>query len=296
MCHDFFRSLGHSDVSFTGLDVAPLATDLNKQGVNWTFVQHDLRRVPFPFDDEQFDLVMVKDLSLVIPMSVAAQRLIDDSIRILSPGGTLEIWESDHLIRSLLPHPPISTSQHVDHEHAIETGTFLISPATPFAPAQNRFIVQANAWIQEALDRRKYLPAPCTTIADTLHQQVDDLDTIGSRRIAMPLSELRWESDGSKNSRYASEKGDHWQFKGKQRASEGALNAEQASLRQTALVTVVQMIESLEPLLKEVNGKNAEEWAGWWAAMMRELLSPSKNALNGECLEIGAWWATKIVK
>lgn len=57
MCHEYFSSLGQKRVSFTGLDVAPLAPDLKKQGMNWTFIQHDLRRIPFPFRDEQFDLV-----------------------------------------------------------------------------------------------------------------------------------------------------------------------------------------------------------------------------------------------
>ena len=42
------------------------------------------------------------------------------------------------------------------------------------------------------------------------------------------------------------------------------LTDEQAALRYTALLVVIQMIESLEPLLKEVSGKNQEEWQRWW--------------------------------
>jgi len=42
------------------------------------------------------------------------------------------------------------------------------------------------------------------------------------------------------------------------------LTEDQAALRYTALLVVIQMIESLEPLLKEVSGKNQEEWQRWW--------------------------------
>jgi len=55
---------------------------------------------------------------------------------------------------------------------------------------------------------------------------------------------------------------------------------------------VIQMIESLEPLLKEVSGKNQEEWQRWWGFMMTNLLE-QKGASSGECLEVGVWWATK---
>lgn len=296
MCHDYFCSLGYDNVSFTGLDLAPLAPDLSKQGVNWTFVQHDLRRVPLPFDDDRFDLVMLKDVSLVVPRGAPSQKLIDESIRILRGGGTLEIWESDHVVRSLLPHPSILSRQHVEQKTAIETATSLISPGTPFAPAQNRYLVRVNGWIQEALDKRRLPSTPCATVADTLHQEIDDLENVGSRRIAIPLGDQRWERDVSKHSQFAHDKHDSVQPRAKEKMTEKALTDDQAALRQTALLTFLQMIESLEPCLKEVNGKNSEEWAGWWASMMSQLLDPSKGALIGECLEIGAWWATKIDK
>ena len=294
-CHDYFTSLGHKNVSFTGVDVAPLAPDLKQQGINWTFVQHDLRRLPFPFDDERFDLVMVKDMSLVLPLGMASDKFMDESIRILREGGTLEIWESDHVLRSLLPHPPATTKQRLEQEDAARTGTFLISPGTPFAPAQNKYLLQANTWIQEALDRRKLPPTPCARIAPILYQEPDDLGSIGSRRVAIPLGELRWERDGQTHSRNPSDAHDSVMSKGKGKISEkGRLTADQTALRQTALLTVLQTIESLEPILKEASGKNSEEWSYWWALMMGDLLDPSKATLTGECLEVGAWWATRL--
>ena len=44
VCHDYLSGLGYADVSFTGLDIVPLAGDLQRQGIDWRFVQHDLRK------------------------------------------------------------------------------------------------------------------------------------------------------------------------------------------------------------------------------------------------------------
>jgi SAM-dependent methyltransferase len=292
-CHEYFTSLGHRNVSFTGLDVAPLAPDLKKQGVNWNFVQHDMRRNPWPFEDEEFDFIMLKDLSLVVPLGGASQRFLDECIRLLKVGGTLEIWESDHVLRSLLPHPPPppNIKNRADNDMAVSTGTFLIGPGTPFAPAQNKYITHANTWIGEALDRRKLPPMPCARVANILFQEPESLSEVGIRRVAIPLGSLRWERDASKQGR-GDEASPDGIGKGKNR--ERNLSPDQVALRQTALLSVVQMIESLEPLLKEVSGKNSEEWGGWWTSMMADLMDPSRGAISGECLEIGAWWATKV--
>lgn len=303
MCHDYFTSLGHDKVAFTGLDIAPLTPDLRKQGVNWTFVQHDVRRSPLPFPDEDFDLVMLKDLSLVLTLGAPFQRFLDETIRILRVGGTLEIWESDHVLRSLTPHPPPPlTKQKEDQETANRTGTFLIAPGTPFSPAQNRYLAHANNWISEALDRRRLPPMPCARLAQVLYQEPESLGDVGIRRVAIPLGELRWERSPSKTASQApvltdsplSTKGKGRQAAPTHSAVDKPLTSDQLAIRQTALLTVLQAIESLEPLLKEVSGKNAEEWSHWWASMMADLLDPSRGAWTGECLEIGAWWATKL--
>ncbi|KAK4553430.1 hypothetical protein LTR86_009487 [Recurvomyces mirabilis] len=292
MCHDYFSSHGFDEVSFTGVDVAPLAPNLNKQGMKWTFVQHDMRRLPLPFDDEEFDLIMLKDLSLVLTVGGPFQKFLDDAIRMLSVGGTLEIWESDHVLRSLLPHPPQpNAKQPYNQKIADQTATFLIAPGTPFAPAQNKHLQHANTWITEALDLRKLSPTPCARISQVLYQETETLDDIGIRRVAIPLGELRWEREAHKqHSRTASEVVD--KGKGKMGRSQ-RLTQDQLALRQTALLTVLQMIESLEPILREASGKNSEEWSAWWLSMMGDLLDPARDTLRGECLEVGAWWATK---
>ena len=41
------------------------------------------------------------------------------------------------------------------------------------------------------------------------------------------------------------------------------------------------------------SGKKQDEWDRWWAALNSDVLE--RNGLsNGECLEVGAWWAQKI--
>ncbi|KAF2835828.1 SAM binding motif-containing protein [Patellaria atrata CBS 101060] len=291
LCHDYFCTLGWNDVSFTGLDIVPLAPDLRKQGMDWRFVQHDLRRVPLPFEDEEFDIVVMKDMSLVVPL-LHSQKVTDEAIRVLKRGGTFEIWDCDHTIRSILPHPPPPPGKHPEYENcAAATGTFMISPITPFAPVQNKYLHDSNAWIEEALDRRKLPAQPCTRVTQVLLQEPDLLCDIEYRRVAIPLGELRWERDSGE--RFLSQRRESEAARGKARAGETVLTEDQAALRYTALLTVIQLIESMEPLLKEVSGKNQEEWQRWWGWMMVDLLE-QKGASSGECLELGAWWARKI--
>lgn len=290
-CHEYFASRGYKNVSFTGLDVAPLAPDLNRQGINWTFVQHDIRAPPLPFDDGEFDFVMLKDLSLIFTSAELGQKLHNEAIRVLRTGGTLEIWESDLMLKSLLQHlPPPSPRMTQEQEIAIETGTFVISPGTPFAPAQNRYLQQTNRWIQSALERRGLSPTHDSTIQQTLRQ--GGLTELGMRRIAVPLGKSLWERDLARH--------DSAQLvdlplssKGKMRMPDRPLTPDQLALRHTALLTVVQMIESMEPMLQEANGKPSEEWNRWWSALLADMLDPTKGVATGECLEMGAWWATK---
>lgn len=300
VCHDFLSGLGYDDVSYTGLDIVPLAGDLQRQGIDWKFVQHDLRKPPLPFDDDEFDIVVMKDMSLAVPLGSISQKILDEATRVLKSGGTLEVWETDHIIRSILPHPPPVPGKSAQERACAETtGTFLISPITPFTEVQNKYLQDSNTWIQEALDRRKLSPTPCARISQMLLQETETLHSVGDRRIAIPLGELRWERE------LAASTPDAEKPKFKRRESNtatkkasvvldaGTLTDEQAALRYTALLVVVQMIESLEPLLKEVSGKNQEEWQRWWAGLMGNLLE-QKGASSGECLEVGVWWCKKL--
>jgi hypothetical protein len=295
MCHDYLsRSQGARNVAFTGLDIAPVAPDLNRSGMKWKFVQHDLRRVPLPFDDGEFDLVMIKDISMTLSFGQPYQQFISECVRILRYGGSIEVWESDHIIRSLLPHPPPAPNRNPqERDLAEKTATYCLTHSTPFAPAQNRYIRQANAWMAIALDRRKLTPTPCAGIMQMLSQE-PTLSAIGCRRIAVPLNELSWERGMSRtNSLEPHDSPMSTESRMKGRLANQQLTEEQCALRQTALVTVIQMIESLELVLRDASGYGSEEWSHWWTAMMASLADPNSCSLNGESLELGAWWATK---
>ncbi|KAF2470398.1 SAM binding motif-containing protein [Lindgomyces ingoldianus] len=296
VCHEYLGALGHEDVSFTGLDIVPLAGDLRRQGIDWRFVQHDLRKVPLPFYDGEFDIVVMKDMSMAVPLGSPSQRILDEAMRILKSGGTLEIWETDHIIRSILPHPPPPPGKNPEeYACAVATGTFLISPITPFTGVHNKYLQDSNTWIQEALDKRKLSPTPCARVTQMLLQEPDSLCDVEYRRVAIPLGEMRWEREAAAEKNASKRRGSE---AGKGKQGSGALDSstlteEQAALRYTALLVVIQMIESLEPLLKEVSGKNQEEWQRWWGWMMTNLLE-QKGASSGECLEIGVWWCHRV--
>jgi len=294
VCHEWLNEQGYKDVAFTGLDIVNLSGDLQRQGIDWRFVQHDLRKLPLPFDDEEFDIVMMKDLSMVMTLGPPSQKIIDEATRILKSGGTLEMWETDHIIRSILPHPPPPPGKNPEeYTCAMSTGTFLISTITPFTDVQNKYLQDSNAWIQEALDQRKLSPTPCSRISQILLQETETLCEVENRRVAIPLGEPRWEREaaGEKIKRRGSEAGNL--MKGGAMFDSSILTREQAALRHTALLVVIQLIESLEPLLKQVSGKNQEEWQRYWNSMINDLLE-QKGASSGECLEVGIWWCKKV--
>lgn len=274
LCHDYFARRGHPNVSFTGIDIVPVAPDLRKQGVNWQFKRHDLRKARLPFPDDYFDFVFIKDAGMC--PSSPAQRVsgLPEPLRVLKSGGTLEVWDSDLVFRSLLPNPaPARKLASREQEVADATATYTFSPATPFTKAQNKFLQDYNSWVETAFDRRKLSALPCATIGMSFTSEVDAFETVDGRRIAIPLGELRWERDGQDGTRKT-------------------LNGEQSAIRHTALLTVIQMIEGMEPILMEASGKSTDEWERWWAAMTADLLQKGGPA-SGECLEVSAWWGRK---
>lgn len=321
-CHDHYAALGHDDIEFTGMDIAPLAPDLRKQGVNWKFVQHDLRVVPWPFEEDYFDLIISKDLSLVMPLALETESVLSAIVKYIRPGGVLEVWDGDHVIRSLHPNTPTASRRKPQEQFVAEqTATFSIPPGHPFLPTQSKHLQQANAWIMQALFAQGLHPMPCVRIAEMMLQE-DELDGFGSRRVAVPLGGLKedraqWEgwkdhlssasgrSTPSGQSMYSgrdspsmsgqSSRSGHdspmsFNPADPMRVAQKPLTPDQAALRQTALVTVLQFIQSMEPLLKEVSGKTTDEWSNWCSAMMTDLLDPSQAGLSGECLELGVWW------
>ncbi|KAI9932875.1 hypothetical protein AWENTII_004788 [Aspergillus wentii] len=277
-CHDFFARRGHPNVSFTGIDLVSVAPDLRKKGVNWQFKRHDLRKPRLPFPDDYFDFVFIKDAGMC-PSSPAQQASgLSEPLRVLKSGGVLEVWDSDWVFRSLLPNPaPARKLASREQEIADSTATYTFSAATPFTRAQNKFLQDYNSWVETAFDRRKLSALPCATIGLSFNSEVDLLENVDSRRIAIPLGEIRWEREGQGRDTGRTRK---------------PLTTEQLSIRRTALITVIQMIEGMEPMLMEASGKSRDEWDRWWAAMTADLFQKGGIA-GGECLEVSAWWGRK---
>ncbi|KAL2002705.1 hypothetical protein VTN02DRAFT_6136 [Thermoascus thermophilus] len=275
-CYDYFASRGHTDISFTGLDIISIAPDMRKQGMNWQFKRHDLRKDRLPFPNGHFDFVFIKDAGLC-PSSSA--HPLSEPLRVLKSGGILEVWDSDLVFRTLLPNPaPAPGLSEKDQEIADETATYTFSSATPFAKAQNKYLQDYNSWVEAALDRRNLTPMPCATIGLSFTTESDIFKGVDSRRVAIPLGEVRWEREGQGKDTHSHQR--------------KALTEDQIALRHTALLTVIQMIEGLEPILMEASGKSRDEWERWWAAMTADLFQKGGVA-SGECLEVSAWWGQK---
>ncbi|KAL7624959.1 hypothetical protein AAE478_004173 [Parahypoxylon ruwenzoriense] len=317
MCHRYFAQHGHSSISFTGLDIVPLVgTGLDQtwkpdKDMRWRFVQHDMRRTPWPLADNEFDLIMVKDMSLANLMR-DPQQFFEEYLRILKPGGVLEFWESDYTIRMLRPNvlkaPAVSRvdsdsdsdSSSEEDDDAERLGAYVMTNNTPLSAPLNPFLVEYNGWATKGLDARGLSAVPCTLIGPYLLQEAETLMDVRSKRLAVPLSEIRWEREGVGGVVTKDGKSyiDSMKGKGKVPETKGeklrgkALTAGQAALRRTALETVVGMILCLEPILKEVSGKSQDEWDGWCGKMMNDLLREGGTSW-GECLEVGAWCARK---
>ncbi|KOS21954.1 Demethylmenaquinone methyltransferase [Escovopsis weberi] len=308
MCHQYYKARGYSGISFTGIDIAPLAPETS-QGMdgemNWKFIQADLLQWPWPLPSGEYDFVMAKDMSLLC-RNLENQNFIDEYIRILKPGGVLEIWDSDHLVRMLRPHEPAAVSGEDADEQlaAASLGAYVVKANTPLSAPLNTYLVEYDQWLNTALQSRQLSAVPCTLIEPLLRQESEVLGDVRSRRLAIPLSDVRWEREGvggvitkdgksSPDSRGKDGK-EGWEGReqGTIKADKKALSAGQMALRQAAMSTVVQMVQALEPMLREASGKSQDEWDVWLGKMMGDLINDGGTSW-GECLEVGAWSARK---
>lgn len=304
--HRWFKERGHGNISFTGIDIAPLAPGSAHSPANsckpdkdmkWKFIQYDMRQIPWPLTTEEYDLIMVKDISLATPNTVY-QKFMDEYIRLLKPGGTIEMWETDSTIRMLRPHVPNpvpGSDDAKDHDTASKLGAYIISANTPLSAPLNTFLVEYNTWMSRALEARALTPVPCTIIGSNLVQESETLMEVKSKRMAIPFSEVRWEREGvggvvTKDGKtYVDVKGKNAPH---QKVEKKTLTPGQSAVRRSALLTVVQQVQALEPILREASGKSIDEWDIWLGKMMGDLLSEGGTSW-GECLEVGVWWSRK---
>lgn len=301
MCHRHFKSLGYPSVSFTGIDIAPLESSMDgfrpDDDMQWTFIQMDAGVPPWPFPDEHFDVVFNKDMTLAIPLP-RHPVFTEESLRVLMPGGTLEIWETDHTIRMLRPHvpnPEAKGKQAKNIKMAAELGAYVVTMNTPLSVPLNPHLVEYNSWLSKALENKQLMPNPCTVVNHYLYSESDSLEDVNSHRMAVPFSEIRWERDGmvgviTKDGKPYLESKALAEGRDVKRP---ALTSAQAALRRTALLTFVQEVQAQELMLREINGKKQDEWDAWIEKMISDLMNEGGTSW-GECLEVGAWWAHKV--
>ena len=194
-----------------------------------------------------------------------------ETARVLKTGGAAEIWDGDHVIRSLLPNPqsPPNSSEE-DLEHAKANAVYIVAPTSGFAAPQNKFLADYNQWIEQVLNKRNIRTAPTLVIKFAFEMGSDSFADVQGHKLAIPLSETRWEQEDGM-----------------------VLDSHQLTTRETALSLLVQQIEALEVVLKEESDKRQDDWDRWTTAMKDNLLN-KKGTLGGECLEVSAWWAVKI--
>ena len=301
MCHRYFKERGHSNISFTGLDILPQSSHGVRPDadMNWKFVQHDTRQLPWPLPDASFDLIFCKTMNPVVTEAYW-QPSMDEFIRLLRPGGTFELWERDSTIRMLRPHAPTprktGSAEDDDQITATRLGIYPISASTPLSPPLNTFLSEYNVWVRKVWESRGLNPAPCTVTDHVLLMETEAIEKVKGKRLAIPLAEVRWELEGvggvvTKDGKSYVETKNKQPAQGMEKYK--MLTEAQAALRKMALLQVVEYIKALETSLMEVSGKNSDEWDTWLGKMMADLMGD--GAVNwGECLEVGAWSCKKI--
>lgn len=282
-------------ISFVGIDVKPPPADADEcyraLGMDWEYIQHDLSETPWPVADESFDVVMAKDLALALDGRAYA-NIVGEYTRVLKPGGILEIWEHDYILRNLTP--KIQQQHHHHHHHhqgnnamgagrqLDRMGVYSADNSSLLLPTTNAYAVEYNQWITTGLAARQLPAVPCSFISAMLGaglvEGTEKLGRMLSRRVAVPLvaGPVRWEQEQEQEGR----------------AGPRVLSDEQKAVRQTALDTFVGMVEAFEPVLREASGKDQAGWDAWAAKAKRNWLQEGGFAF-GEFLELAAWSMTK---
>lgn len=286
LCHQYFQERGHR-VSFVGIDIkAPPDVDecYRALGMDWQYIQHDLSETPWPVADESFDVVMAKDLALALN-GRAYSNVVLEYVRALKPGGTLEIWEHDFILRNL--QPKIQDAPVLDTPAGARLGLMGVYPAdnnSLLRPSTNRYAIEYNTWITAGLAARELPVAPCSFVTAMLGghlvEGVEKLGGMLTRRIAVPLGPVSWERERGDGC------GGGGDGDGEDRPR--VLSDEQRAIRQATLETFVGMVEAFEPILRDASGKDQGAWDTWATKAKKDWLQDGGFAL-GEFLELAAW-------
>ena len=338
--NDEFEALGKKGVQFTGVDVVDVC--MSMEGVDWTFVKHDLMSVPLPFAEGEFDYVFARDIMLCVPAMDMYTGLISEVLRVLKPGGLLEIQCSK--TPSSPPSPLhcfniarrpgdycIRTIQRTSASYIPGPSCYQIASLnTQFSPtSENAYITQWNDRVRRTLDARGLSAQPCTIMGPSLLMQ-ENMVNVVSRRYALPLDTIWWESPAAaaesaespsssstsskrrstgassveslagSSERYRKRGGSTGTSRGTRRSSlsgdggfPSPLTEDERAVRHLAKLTFVQLIEALEPVIRETCEVPEDEWDSWYRELMWSWFE-GRGLRGGECLEVGAWHGRKV--
>ncbi|KAK6355264.1 hypothetical protein TWF696_004379 [Orbilia brochopaga] len=315
---DEFAARGRPDVRFTGLDIVRNHPDM--PGVNFRFVKHNILNLPLPFAAGEFDYIMVREMTLCYPQDRNPEALLEEYLRILKVGGTLEVQCSDHTIRCLAP-PSIPPSSR--------SGAYPLTASTRFnATPVNPYIQEYNRYISYFLGTLQLDTAPCTNVQSALLMEAKSMGNVRHRRYALPLDNPTWEGRPSasqpvtgmlenrsltslistteprkstESSKSAPQSTTAPDAEARSVGSESSTSIKGAgiivsddaqALRVLARQTFTSMIRNLEPVLRQANRIPQEDWDWWFRDLMLNF-HQNKGLTSGECLEIGAWWGVK---
>lgn len=274
--HQYLKDKGH-DAKFVGMDIKhPSGVEEScwALGMDWTYIQHDINKIPWPIPDGSFDLVMARNITLALD-GRRYSGVTREYVRVLAPGGTLELWEHDMTIRAM---GPVARHQRGRDPRLHALGLYPVADNSAFrsAAADGR-IAEYNRWVTAGLAELNFPTMPCSYM-DAMFQGClvegsDDLEVVQSKRIAVPLSPeaMAWEQQGD---------------------ATRALSANQSAIRRTALENFVGLVEAFGPILRAQSKKSQGEWDDWVNKAKKKWLQVG-GLCSGECLELGAWSVRK---
>jgi SAM-dependent methyltransferase len=281
LCHDYLMSLGCPPAEFTGFDIQSFAPDFKSRGINWKFVQHDMRVKPWPWDDGYFDLVIATGATMMqqnIPPNFMA--FISEATRVLAPGGILEIREMELNLHRFSPKATSSQRDIMASNKAMTTTdeVYYVHSIDEVAPCKNTHLLELASWMQRLLEGRLFISTPVLHLFDS--QQLPGFEKPNLRTAAIPLGmPASWEVNAGSGREVVA--GCHSYSK-----------RNQYQLRELARQVYFGMVEALEPLLQDVCGKTGIEWDRWWCTMMSSVCK-NNGCAAGESVVLGSWWIRK---
>ncbi|KAK8048744.1 hypothetical protein PG994_010474 [Apiospora phragmitis] len=303
----------------------------DRDDMNWRFVQHDCRQVPWPLESAAFDLVVFKDMSTAFTQKELA-AVTDELVRVVRPGGVLEVWDVDSVLRSLKPNAPdtllaaattkkkesgsgggggggggsSSSSSNgrgggggIRHRHNTSQQQQIKQQQKDDAFAElGVYDVDANILGPSAnpyiVEYNGWLSQAC---------DARTVSPVPCATIGPFLVQEAETLEGMISKRFAIPLSTDigWEKRHQQLCGGGSgttsaagtlLNSERAAIRNTALQCVVDLIGTWEPMLRSVNKMSQESWDAWYAKATKNLMLEG-GADGGECLEVGVWSVRK---